>query len=413
MKTVLVPDPSRKESKVQWPTFLPDGQRFIYLARRLDGFGQLRIGRLDGSSHAVLESVTNGLWVDPGFLMFQREGVLLAQRVDPSSETLVGDPFSIGEPVDYHYVTGRAQFSASSNGVVAYHSHSELTRLAWFDRSGREIGTLGAPGAYQNIRISPSGGQVLFDRAEPRSGAWDLWITDLSRGVETRVTSDRGAEVTGVWLPDESGMVFGSGQGGAPRLRRKQFASSTDEALAAVAGQHQQSNDISPDGRTLIFVERTINGEFDAFTLPLGGGPPVPFITSTFSKIDFRYAPDGRAVSFVATDTGRGEVYVRSLAGGQQVTVSGGGGLWARWSRDGRELFCLTYDGRVMAVPVRTTPSIQVGAPVTLFTLPPQSNWSDFDVSVDGKRFLAVVRLANPAALPLTVVSNWPSLMSR
>jgi Tol biopolymer transport system component len=411
---VLKPDPARQETQVNWPVFLPDGKRFVYLARKDNGAGELRVAHPDGSSRGIVEVVSNAQWVDPDFLVFTRDGVLLAQRFDLSTETLIGDPLPIGEPVDYHYTIGRAIFTASRNGVIAYHSHSELTRLAWFDRSGRELGRLGEPGGYQNIRISPTGTQVLFDRAAPRSGSWDLWTTDLARGVETRVTSDRGPEVTPVWLRDESGVIYGGAEGGAPRLRRRAFATGADEPLLPLAVSQQQANDISPDGRTLLFVERAPNGNFNAFTLPLSGGPPVPFITSPFFEIDFRYSPDGRAVSFIANDTGRFEVYLKGVdTSGQRLTVSGAGGIWARWSRDGRELFYMTFDGKVMAVPVRTTPLLQVGSPKVLFTLAANATWMDFDVALDGQKFLAVVPETNPAALPLTVIANWPALLRR
>ena len=133
---VLTPDSSRHEAKVNWPAFLPDGKRFVYLARKENGAGELRVAHPDGSSRGIVEMVSNAQWVDPDWLVFTRDGVLLAQRFDLSAETLLGDPFPIGEPVDYHYTIGRAIFAASRNGVIAYHSHSEIARLAWFDRVG-------------------------------------------------------------------------------------------------------------------------------------------------------------------------------------------------------------------------------------------------------------------------------------
>ena len=228
------------------------------------------------------------------------------------------------------------------------------------------------------------------------------------------MTSDRGPEVTPVWLRDESGIIYGGGAGSAPRLRRRVIATGDDTRLMPEAASQQQSNDVSPDGKTLLYVERAANGNFDAYTLPLTGGPPAPFITSPFFELDFRYSPDGRAVSFAASDTGRFEVYLKGVdAGSSRVTVSGGGGFAARWNRNGREMFYITFDRKVIAVPVRTTPTLQLGPPAALFSLPPDAAWMDFDVSPDGQKFLAIVPETNPGALPLTVVANWPALLNR
>jgi Tol biopolymer transport system component len=287
-----------------------------------------------------------------------------------------------------------------------YFPHAELSRLARFDATGREIGQVGQPGGYQNVRISPDGSAVLFDRQQPGSGAWDLWTSDLPGGAETRITSDRGAEVTGVWRRDGRGIIFGADRRGAPHLYEKDLTTGVERELPW-SGRHQQSNDVSPDGRTLVYAERTTTGAFNLFTLALtGAAAPRPLLPSRFVKMDARISPDGRALSFISNETESIQIFVAPFDGnGLPRPVSGSGGTLARWSRDGRTLTYLS-GADVMSVAVRTAPSIAVDAPRVLFTLPRGITWDDYDITADGG-FLAVVPLVRPNALSLNVMLNW------
>jgi serine/threonine protein kinase len=407
LESIITPDRSNGEVRTVWPWFLPDGKRFVYLVRMLDGTGRVMVSERGGSPRTLLSAVSNVQWVDPDFLVFIQDGVLVGQRFDLATERLIGDPFSIAGPVDYHFTIARAMFTTSRNGLLAYHSHSDTSKLVWFDRAGHEVESVGQPGGYQSIRISPDGRSVLFDRMQPGSGSWDLWSSDLARDVETRLTADRGVEVTPAWLQDGRGIVFGADRGGPPHLFRRNLLTGVEDELRP-AGRQQQAMDVSPDGGTLVYVERTARGNFDIFTLPLANPTAVsPLVSSSFDKFQVRYSPDGRIISYIANDTGAQAVYVASLSTpAAPLPVSRGLGLLPRWNRNGRELFYLSGN-RVVAVPIQTTGPIVVGTASTLFTLPPSTGWQDFDVSVDGKRFLAVIPQVRPGELPVTVVLNW------
>ena len=289
-----------------------------------------------------------------------------------------------------------------------------MSQLVWFDRTGKEIGTISAPGDYFNLQISPDGRSVLFDRVQPGLGTADLWTLDLARGVESRLTSERGSEVTPVWFPSGRSVAFGSDRGGGtPHLYRKDLGTGVEEELRP-RGRQQQAMNVSPDGQTLAFVERSANGNFDAFLMPLANPASAsPWLLSRFVKMFLRFSPDGRAIAYMANDTGSFEVYVAPLeAPGAAITVSGGGGALPRWSRDGRELFYVTTD-RVMSTPIRTTPSLELGTPVTLFRMDPKRRWDDFDVSADGRRFLAIVSQTRGAEQPVNVIANWTAEQRR
>src|SRR5207244_2268289 len=184
--------------------------------------------------------------------------------------------------------------------------------------------------------------------------------------------------------------------------------------LLPIGTQQRRPIDVSPDGHTLLFTERTRRGTFNIFTLPLDGpATPSALFGSRFNENDPRFSPDGRSMSFTSDESGRFEVYVAPIppTGGKTLVSAGisignefqGG---ARWSHDGRELYYVSADRRLMAVPVRTTPRLEVGKSVPLFALQGRS-WADFAVTADGKRFLAVVPQAFAGEQSLTVILNW------
>jgi eukaryotic-like serine/threonine-protein kinase len=410
---VVQPDRTRKQSRVHWPWFLPDGKRFLYLTRMQDGSGQITLGEPGAPPRAILSAVSNPQWVDPDYLVFVREGTLLGQRVDLASGRPVGEAFSIAEPVNYFFSTARASFTTSRNGMLAYQSRGNLTRMMWVDRAGTELDPLGPVGSYQRARISPDGKSVVFDRGEPRMGTGDMWVTDLARGVETRLTSDPGSEGGATWLPTSHAVVFQADRGGPPHLFRKDLLTGKEDELTPVA-TFQEPLDISPDGQWVAFQRRTARGNNDIDKLPLAGGKPSPLLDSPFDEIDLRFSPDGRSIAIVSDESGRYEVYVAPFPfTGAKTRVSTGGAYQPRWSRDGREIFYQTSDRHLVAVSVRTTPTLELGSPAPLFSFEGRRAWVNFDVAPDGKRFLAVTRQLFADEQPLSVVLNWTADLKR
>jgi len=410
---IVKPDRTQRQSRVHWPWFLPDGKRFIYLTRMQDGSGQITLGEPGASPRAILSAVSNPQWVDPDYLVFVREGTLIGQRVDLASGRPVGEAFSIAEPVSYFFSTAIASFTTSRNGTLAYQSRGNLTRLMWVDRAGTELDPLGPVGFYQRARISPDGKSVVFDRREPRLGTGDMWVTDLVRGVETRLTSDPGSESSFAWLPMSNALVFNADRGGPPHLFRKDLQTGKEDELTPVA-TFQEPLDISPDGRWVAFERRTDRGTNDIDKLPLAGGKPSPLLDSRFDEVDLRFSPDGRSIAFVRDESDRYEVYVAPFPfTGAKTRVSTGGAVQPRWSRDGRELFYQTFDRHLVAVSVRTAPVLELGKPAPLFSFDGRRAWSNFDVSLDGRRFLAVTRQLSADEQPLSVVLNWTADVKR
>ena len=200
-EAIVTPD-CHAERRSSGPRSCRMGSGSSISVERPNSTGQLMLGERGHAPRPIVSALSNAQWVDPDYLVFAQEGVLVAQRFDQASGRIVGAPVSIAEPVDRFLSTGRAMFTTSRNGTIAYHSFANVARLVWVDRTGKEVGTVGAPGNYLNVRLSPDGGTALFERTKPGIGTWDLLATDLARGVETRLTSDPASEAYPVWLPD-------------------------------------------------------------------------------------------------------------------------------------------------------------------------------------------------------------------
>ena len=410
-EALIQPDRALGETRVCWPWFLPDGVHFLFVVRLRDGEGRLMFAEPGKPSRAVM-AVDSVVQFGEGSLVFVRDGVLLAQPFDAKTGRVSGSATSIADQVRYFLSTGGAAFATSGSGTLAYQSGRMQSRLVWFDRSGRETGTVGTPDNYLGLAIAPDGRRILFDRSLPGPETYDVWSMDVERGVETRVTTNSFTSEFGpLWMPDEKSIVYSATLETQPNLFRRDLATGKEEALTPAAA-FQMASDVTRDGRTLAYSERTRRGNWNLMTLPLGGpGKPAAFLPSPFNKTNLTFSPAGDYVVFRSDESGKHEAYVSPFPGPGEVTrISTVGARMVRWSRDGREIFILTGDRRLVSLPVRTSPSLQVGAPATLFMLTLSevraAGWNSFDVSADGKRFLAVVPEVVADRLPVTVVVN-------
>lgn len=398
--------PEADIQRVNWPSFLPDGRRYLYLARRADRSYRIMLAESGQPGRELRASDSFAQYVAPGYLVFAKEGTLLAQRFDPEAGLVSGEAFAIAGAVQSFATVGWAAFAASPNGVLAFASPGDRARLSWFDRSGHAE-PLETTASMLAVRFSLDGRRALFNRPDPRNGNLDIWALDVARGTESRVTSDPDTETGGMLLRDGA-LLYSEPRGASPQIFRRDLVTGESRAVTA-EGAFQIAQDVTPDGRTLVFAERIGYGSWDLFSIPISGGAVTPLLSTPFDETDLRLSPNGRFASFVSNESGRSEVYVASFPKlSDKTRVSLGGARLARWSRDGRELCYVTTDRKLLALPVGTEASLQLAAPRTLFALAGRYSWASYDIAADG-RFLAIVPEALTSEQPLTVVVNWPS----
>lgn len=413
-QTALAPDPSKNEARVAIPSFLPDGRRFLYLAGgAADHRGKIMLGNLDGGAPIeVLHQQSMAQYVEPGFLVFVQDSALVGRRFDAATGRVSGTPISIAPRVNWLHSTGIAQFSASSSGVIAFLPHLDEGRIASFARTGAELAEIRPPGSYQFLRVSADGKQMLLDFFDPSVSSFDVWLHDLERGSDERVTSHLGSDVSATWIPG-GGFLYAASRGAAPRLHQQRTVTSPEVPLFDGPGNMQIMPDISADGKWVVFSERGARGAFQVMWMDMQERRPQrlhPAIDAP--ETGARFSPDGTLLTYVSDVTGRREVYIEPFRSpADRKTVSVGGGLLPRWSRNGAELFYMTPAGQLQVVRVSSNP-LTVSKPVTLFENKGPHPWIDYDVSADG-RFFANVPLTVAAEQPFTVLVNWPSLVKQ
>jgi Tol biopolymer transport system component len=402
-------DTARKEIAHRWPRFLPDGRHFLYLTLpERDGQFDNFVGSLDGKpARLVARSDRAAVYAPPGYLLVVRNETLLAQRFDAASGATRGEPVSLGELPDAGGNLGEPNASVSDDGVLVWQSVVPVVaHLVWLDRSGKEVGTVTmTPGPYSGVTPSPDGRRAILLRPDPQT-ATDMWLVELDRGTTTRFTSEPGNEFFPVWSPDGSRLAFASNRNGPYDIYARPVTGSGQEEVLCRSGQLKKwPTTWSPDGRSIVFTGSSPKTGDDLWILPLDGDrKPVPYLNSRFNENNGAISPDGRWLAYTSDETGRNEVYVQPFpTPGAKSQVSTDGGDGARWSRDGRQLFFATVDGKIMGSDIQAGAEFQASVPRILFRLP--HDFVDFGLS--GERGLCLMPVGAQKPATLTVVQNW------
>jgi Tol biopolymer transport system component len=398
------------------PAFLPGGRHYLYRVLSTDSSrtGTFVTGR-DGGDPVRLLPFPSAARYANGHLIFVRDRVLYAQRLDAASLELSGDPAALsGSTV--------GSFAASDRGTVVYlpvsdDAASEAGQLQWMDRAGRVLGRIEQSTGATSPALSPDGRQLAMVLRG------DLWVYNLARGVLARLTSNaRGMNLSAgspTWLPDSRRVIFfrNAFKNGHDVLIETEVGATDQETiLRESGGRHAHPTDLSADGQYLIYEGESDSQDIWALRLT-GDRQAQAYVKTPSSERQGAISPDGRWLAYTADSSGRFEIYVQSFPeSGVRIQVSPNGGKSARWSRDGTELFYIASDGKVMATPVRFGRPIEFGASVALFRfVDPQqlpSQRPNYDVTADGQRFIvsSIERRTDPS---MHVLLNWPALLER
>ena len=410
-------DQSRTDATHRWPYFLPDGQHFIYAVRggaETTEESALNVESLDGKVKKLLVHAWSKPAYASGYLLFVREGTLMAQRFDTSRLEMTGDAFPLAEQVQINVGNGYASFSVSDNGVLAYRAGAPEagSKLIFFDRAGKELSVLGDQAIYWTPRVSPDGRRVAVEVSDPRIGLIDIWIYDVERGLRTRFTFDAAPEFYPVWSPDGSRVVFNSNRKGVFNLFIKDSSGAGTEELLYESKENKWPVSWSSDGKFLLFENEGGKTRDDLWALTMTGEHKAfPVVQTPAEEAEPVISPDGRWLAYLSDESGKDEVYVAPFPGpGGKYQVSVNGGERPRWRRDGKELFYLGEDDKLMSAEIRVKgTSLEVGAVKPLFQTRPQRLGMIYDVSGDGQRFLVNSSVVEQVSSPVTLVLNWPT----
>ena len=413
MTQITTLDESRQETSHRWPFFLPDGRHFLYLARssQIENTA-IYVGSLESKETKRLISADSGVaYGPPGYLLFSREGTLMAQPFDADKLQVMGEASPVAERV-YLY-PGYPSFSISNTGVLVYMTGGPTNQLTWFDRSGKQLGTVGQPGRYRVFRLSPDEKRVAVVRIDPPAVRSDIWVIELTRGVASRLTSDPGDDIAPEWSPDGSRIAFSSNRDGKFDLYEKLSSGAGSDEELLKSSEAKFMNCWSADGRYILYESIGVNSKSDIWVLPMfGERKPYPFLKTEFNERSASFSPNGRWVAYTSNETGIFEVYVREFQGsGGKWQVSTVGGTFPRWRWDGKEIF-YTSGGKLMSVDVNASGSrFEPGVPRLLFDKNIENDY--YDLTRDGQRFLVRVPVEEISSPPITVVLNWTADLKR
>jgi len=400
-----------------FPHAFGDGRHFLFYVTGADDVRGVYVGASDGTPAVrLLDADSAAIYSPTGYVLFVRQGTLLAQRFDAAQRIVVGSPFPVGDDIAVD-AEGSPAVSVSDAGTLVFRPGLAAgeRQFTLVDRAGRVVRTIGVPdrAGPRYASLSPDGRHVAMSRTV--EGTTNIWLLDTERGVTTRFTSGNARDVGPVWSAEGREIVFASRRQGTLDLYKRSASGGADQQIGpkSLGGM---ATDWSRDGRYILYRTQR-QSKYDLWALPLDGAKsPFVLVESPFNDDDGQFSPDGKWIAYQSDESGRTEVYVQPFPGpGLKERISINGGAQVRWRPDGKELFYIALDGQLVAVPIAWNPdgrSLQAGSPVGLFpsgvgaTVQGES-WQQYMVAADGQNFL-ISRVTEPGvSTPLTVIVNW------
>jgi serine/threonine protein kinase len=398
------------ETTHRFPSFLPDQRHFLYVrgshsAASSDSVNSIWIG--DSESDATFELMQSGTQArySQGHIFWVNQGFLMARAFSTEELAFTGEAFAVGEGVVVQEDTWLAAFAVSAAGPLAFQTGLAPERvLSWFDREGNALGTIGEPGKYSYLRLSPDDRFLATTLVGPGSGAEDIWVFDVERNVGSRLTFDEGNDLGPVWSPDGSRIVFSSGRDAKEGIYVRPANGRGSAELLYESEQRITVEDWSRDGKHLTFNSSV--GKADLWIFAVDEGEARSFITGDFDEGYGRFSPDSSWLGYLSNESGRYELYLTRFPGGEgkwQLTKIGADWILG-WNDAGNEIYYIDLEGTLCAVKVELADQVVADMPECLFESQVDRSW---DAVSDGTRFVLGVPDDRGSEFPITLVLNW------
>ncbi len=415
------------------PRFLPDGRHFLYYSENEDRQANgLYVASLDSGRNRrlVLRNAGSAVYVSPGYLLFSRGNVLMAQRFDLQRLVVAGEPIAVARGLASYAgdsSTPLSAFSASDNGLLVWKMQAGDApgkEMTWFDRSGRRLGTVGGQGEYSGPALSPDETRLAVARSDQGAETRDLWVFNLANGTGSRLTSDPADDFNPAWSPDGKWIIFTSNRAGARDICRVPANGGiTERIVKSRLDKHVE--DISPDGRFLIFNARAATGassvyraqiaRHDLYVCPINDwGRLTRFLSTPFRKHQAQFSPDSRWVAYCSEEADGPEIFVRGIgadgvASARKWQVSRNGGSQPRWRGDGQELFYLEGNTLMSVAVDSRDATFSAGSASPLFSadIDKEERRNRYLLTRDARRFLVIARSQVAADSTIGVQLDW------
>jgi Tol biopolymer transport system component/predicted Ser/Thr protein kinase len=425
---VTTPELSRGEVAYRWPQVLPEGH-FLYgvEAAKPEDSGAYAASLTKPADRVKVVSTESRVVYAPGangtaYLLWTRGGALVAQEFNPHTLRVAGEPREIAEAPN-GATQGDLTITASATGLLLYAASGQTTQLAWWDRTGKQISKVGEPiDGIVMFRLSPDERQIAIQRKAGE--VHDLWLLDSERGIANRFTADRTLTTQPVWSPD-GGMILFTHLGSSVLFRKPANGIGGEQLVFKRPTNNAVPLDWSRDGRWVLTRETSPDAKYDIWKLPItsdgkmqDGVAPGPYLQTRFNEQEARFSPEPnpRRVAYASDESGRYEIYVDAFPeprGKKRISISGGRS--PQLGAEGRDLFFVSPENKVMAVSLRLgADKVEPSAPRELFQLPLRATAAGptYQASRDGQRFLVLTN-AETAPQSLNVIVNWPALLKK
>jgi serine/threonine protein kinase len=407
------------------PQFLPDGNRLIYHAYGKEG--GLYLTSLDSAQARLLSRVMDPVrYAFPGYLLFLRQNILNAKGFDIKSVNLSNDTYRITDSVVQNPYYGIGGFSVSETGLLAHRKlggEIQSGRLAWFDRSGNEAGTI-LVFYDENLldpELSPDNDRVAVRIAEGQQT--DIYLIETASGNRIKFTTYESHDGFPIWSPSGDRIIFGSYHN-IWNIYKKVSSSADKEEPFFEDEVSKFPSDWSPDGKNVLYIKLDPENNRDLWVRPISEDKPEPkpFANTKYEETNGQFSPDGRWVAYEFKESGKFEICVKQFPGpGRVYKISNGGGSQPRWNPKGGELFYIDPEANLMAVSIQVEgDELKHGNPKSLFMTKIRGrgttsslNKIQYDVSKDGQRFLINVTDEEPVTNPITIITNWTKLLEK
>jgi eukaryotic-like serine/threonine-protein kinase len=410
-----------KETSHRWPSFLPDGKTFVFLAANeqpsRSAVSEASLERPD-EIKPLMYVASSAQFVRPNILLTVRGSQLVAQRFDPKRAAMIGEPVMVSDRIG---VGDRfnGSFSSADDGTLLLQRGTGFlySQLVWVDRSGKPEGSITEPGLFFSPVLSRDGQRLAVDVSSAGSGQGDIWIYELTRNASTRLTYDSGNESAPQWTPGDKQIVYFAVKNGRGDIYELPAGGTGASRLLYADEREKRPTDVSADGQWIIFnsIGGPSSGGTDIWVKSTSEKSARAWLATPFNELDGRISPDGSWIVYQSNESGRPEIYVRAFPDSDRKwMISSGGGTMPSWRGDGREIFYISPDRRMMAAPVKPgSPTFEVGAPVALFDARLRAHATvQYDVSRDGQRFLLNQEVQGEAE-PVTMIQNWDVKLPR
>jgi len=410
------------EQNHTYPSFLPDGKHFLYTARGKDlEHNGIYLGVLGSNERKLViqsKDPIKGQYADPGYILYVSEKNLLARPFDLKTLTFKGDAVTITENLGFD--GSYYSYSVSPKGILAYTNIDLLnTQLAWIDRTGKIISNVGNPNPCIEPYFSPNEEKALVGCVDVKIGITNMWIVDIARALTSRFTFDDHNNYSGIWSPDGNWIAYSSSKSGTFDLYIKSASGTGTEKPLYQSKNSKFTDDWSRDGHSIIFENEDENTHYDLWVMSYPDKKVRPYLQTPVNEAHARFSPDGKWVAYGSDETGRSEIYVRpfpdSSLGKWQISTAGGD--QPTWRGDGKELYYLSPDGRIVAVELQTENGFQAGIPTPLFQtgVTPVgligADRNQYLVSADGKKFLVNTLPEGAMYSPIQLIFNWTKML--